>query len=116
MFVIFLWILAHHAQPLLRARVIETLSARFQSRVELAEFNVSAIQGLVVDGKGLKIYGQIDPNIHREGLQPPIGVDEFSFRIGVMSLLRSPMRVGTVYIKGLELNIPPKEDRQQFAT
>jgi hypothetical protein len=113
-FVIFLWILARHSQPLLRARVIETLSARFQSRVELAEFNVSAIQGLVVDGKGLKIYGQTDPNIHREGFQPLIGVDEFSFRIGVMSLLRSPMHVGTVYIKGLELNIPPKQDRQQF--
>jgi len=113
-FVIFLWILARQAQPLLRARVIETLSARFQSRVELAEFNVSAVQGLVVDGKGLRIYGQTDPNIRREGVQPLIGVVEFSFRIGVMSLLRSPMHVGTVYIKGLELNIPPKEDRQQF--
>jgi hypothetical protein len=113
-FVIFLWILAHHAEPLLRARVIETLSARFQSRVELPELHVSVVQGLVVDGKGLRIYGQTDPNIHREGLQALIGVDQFSFRIGVLSLLRSPMHVGTVYIKGLELNIPPKEDRQQF--
>jgi AsmA-like protein len=113
-FVVFLSILAHHAEPLLRARVIETLSTRFQSRVDLDELKVSMYQGLLVSGKGLRIYGQTDPNIHREGIQPLIGVDEFKFRAGIMSLLQSPMHVGTVYIKGLELNIPPKQDRQQL--
>ena len=48
---------------------------------------VSVYQGLVVSGKRLMIYGQIDPNIHREGMQPLIGVDEFRFRGGVLSLL-----------------------------
>jgi hypothetical protein len=113
-FVAFLSILAHHAEPLLRARVIETLSTRFRSRVDLANLNVSVSQGLVVSGTGLMIYGQNDPNIQREGVQPLIGVDEFNFRANVMSLLRSPMHIGTVYIKGLQLNIPPKQDRQQF--
>jgi len=107
-------ILAHHAEPLLRARVIETLSTRFQSRVELADLRVSVYQGLVVSGKGLMIYGQDDPDIQRAGVQPLIGVDEFRFRAGVMSLLASPAHIGTVYIKGLQLNIPPKQDRQQF--
>jgi hypothetical protein len=107
-------ILAHHAEPLLRARVIETLSTRFQSRVDLAELKVSVYWGLMVSGKGLMIYGQTDPNIHREGIQPLIGVDEFHFRASALSLLQTPMRVGTVYIKGLELNLPPKQDRQQF--
>lgn len=107
-------ILAHHAEPLLRARVIETLSTRFHSRVDLAELHVSLSQGLAVSGKGLMIYGQDDPNIHRAGVQPLIGVDEFRFRAGVLSLLRSPMHIGTVYIQGLQLNIPPKQDRQQF--
>lgn len=113
-FVVVLTILAHHAEPLLRARIIETLSTRFHSRVDLAELKVSVYQGLVVSGKGLMIYGLTDPNIHREGVQPLIGVDEFSFRAGVMSLLRSPMHVQTVYIKGLQLNIPPKQDRAHF--
>jgi hypothetical protein len=113
-FVIFLSILAHHAGPLLRSRVLETLSTRFQGRVDLADLKVSVYQGLVVSGKGLMIYGQTDPNIHLEGLQPLIGVDEFRFRVGVMGLLRSPMRVGTVYIKGLQLTIPPKQERQQL--
>src|SRR5258708_34095327 len=101
-FVIALSILAHHAEPLLRARVIETLSTRFHSRVDLAQLHVSVAQGLVVSGNGLMIYGQNDPNIHREGVQPLIGVDEFSFRAGIMSLLRSPMHIGTVYIRGLQ--------------
>ena len=115
-FVIFLSILVHHAGPLLRARVIETLSTRFQGRVDLADLKISVYQGLMVSGKGLMIYGQTDPNIHLEGVQPLIGVDEFRFRVGVMSLLRSPMHVGTVYIKGLQLNIPPKQERQQLWT
>jgi hypothetical protein len=113
-FVAVLSFLAYHAEPLLRARIIETLSTRFHSRVDLAELKVSVSQGLVVSGKGLMIYGPTDPNIHRDGIQPLIGVDEFSFRAGVMNLLRSPMHVRTVYIKGLQLNIPPKDDREHF--
>jgi hypothetical protein len=114
LFGLFLAFLVHHAEPLLRARVIETLSTRFQSRVDLEDLRVSIAQGLVVSGKGLRIFGQTDPNIHRPGFQPLIGVDEFHFRAEIMSLLKPPMHVGTVYIKGLELNIPPKQDRQQF--
>ena len=113
-FAIFLSILAHHAEPLLRVRVIETLSTRFQSRVELADLRVSVYQGLAVSGKGLMIYGQTDPDIQRPGVQPLIGVDEFRFHAGILSLLRSPTHIRTVYIKGLQLNIPPKQDRQQF--
>ncbi|MBI3476307.1 MAG: hypothetical protein HY010_11280 [Acidobacteria bacterium] len=113
-FLIFISFLAHHAEPLFRARVIDTLSTRFQSRVELASLKVSVAQGLVVIGTGVRIYGQSDPNIHREGIQPLIGVDEFRFRVGVLSLLRSPMHIRTVYLNGLQLNIPPKEDREQF--
>jgi hypothetical protein len=87
-FVVVLSLLAHHAEPMLRARVIESLSARFRSRVDLADLKVSVDQGLVVSGKGLMIYGPADPNIHREGWQPLIGVDEFRFRTGVLGLLR----------------------------
>ncbi len=112
---VFLIILARHAGPLLRARVIETLSTRFHGHVDLSDLEVSASQGLVVSGKGLMIYGQTDPNIHLPGMQPLIGVDEFRFRIGLMSLLHTPMHVGTVYIKGLQLNIPPKQDRHELS-
>jgi hypothetical protein len=112
--VISLTILVRHAEPLLRSRVIETLSTRFQSRVDLDGLTVSFTPGLLISGKGLRIYGQTDPNIHRPGFQLLIGVDEFSFRAKLTSLLKTPMQVGIVYIKGLEMNIPPKQARQQF--
>jgi len=113
-FAVFLAILAYHAEPLLRSRVIETLSTRFQGPVELASLDVSVIQGLAVSGRGLRIYGPKDPNVQREGVQPLIEVDEFRFWTSPLRLLRSPMRIGTVYIKGMTLNIPPKEDRGQL--
>ena len=43
------------SQPILRTRVIETLSARFKSRVDLAELHVWMADGIHRVGKGLKI-------------------------------------------------------------
>ncbi len=103
-----------HAQPILRARVIETLSARFKTKVELADLNVWIGDGLNVSGEGLKIFGPTDPNPSQPGVQALISIQAFHFRTGVMSLFHSPMHVATVYVRGMELNIPPKEDRQQL--
>jgi len=67
----------YHAEPILRGRIIDTLSARFHSRVELPEFYVSVAHGLQVSGRGLKIFGKSDLNMHQPGIQPLITVDEF---------------------------------------
>jgi len=107
-------ILISHAEPILRARVIETLSTRFKSRVELDAFHVSLLKGLQVSGEGLRIFGDTDPNNHEPGVQPIIGVAEFRFRTGIIDLLRSPMHVDTVYLRGLQLNLPPREQRGQM--
>jgi hypothetical protein len=97
------------AQPILRNRVIETLSNRFNSRVELASFRVSVANGIEVSGDGLRIFGTEDPNPYEPGVQPLIGVQEFRFQTAWPSLFRSAVHVDTVFVKGLELNIPPKE-------
>jgi len=107
-------IVASHAEPILRARVLETLSARFKTKVELDGFHVSALEGLQVSGSGLTLFGAEDPNNHEPGIQPLISVSEFRFRTGVMDLLRSPMHVNTVYMKGLILNLPPREQRAEL--
>ncbi len=104
---------AHYAEPLIRARLIETLTVRFSSRVELAAFHVSLRDGVQVYGSGLKIYGTTDLNIHQPGIQPLLAVDEFRFRGGLLNLLRSPMRIRRVYVSGLQINIPPKQERTQ---
>src|SRR3984893_15129578 len=102
------------SQPILRTRVIETLSARFKSRVELAELHVWVANGIHVDGKGLKIYGATDPNPWEPGVQPLLEIGEFRFQTALRSLFREPMHVDTIYVSGLSMNIPPKNERQQM--
>jgi AsmA-like protein len=102
------------AEPILRARVIETLSARFKSRVELAELHVWVANGVHVEGKGLKVYGATDPNPWEDGVQPLLEIGEFRFQTALRGLFREPTHVDTIYVSGLTMNIPPKNDRQQM--
>jgi hypothetical protein len=107
-------ILVSHAEPILRERITETLSARFHTKVELDGFHVSLVRGFQVSGEGLRLFGATDPNAHEPGIQPIISVAEFRFRTGLMGLFRSPMHVDTVYVKGLSLNLPPRGQRDQM--
>jgi len=104
----------YRAEPNLRADVIETLSTRFKSKVELDAFHVSLLQGLQVSGAGLRIFGETDPNNHQPGFQPIINVAEFSFHMGLQDLFRFPVHVDTVFVKGLQLNLPPRENRGEM--
>ncbi len=104
------------AEPVLRARVIDTLSARFKSKVELSGFQVSLLHGIEVFGTGLKVFGATDPNPYEPGVQALIDIPEFRFHTGLRNLFRSPMHIDTVYVKGMVLNVPPKQDRQQMTS
>lgn len=110
----FVAIAVSHAEPILRASIIETLSARFKSKVELDAFHVSLVKGLQVSGAGLRIFGDSDPNNHEPGFQPIISVSEFRFHLGLRQFLRTPKHVDTVFVKGLQLNLPPREHRNEL--
>lgn len=96
----------HRAQPLLKQRVVEALSARYDSRVELASFNVSAWHGFEVTGTGLTLYPR-----QLQMSQPLISADKFAFRIDWLGLLRNPMHIHLVRIHGLDIHLPPKQPR-----
>jgi hypothetical protein len=104
----------YREEPILRSTVIQSLSTRFKSKVELEAFHVSFSRGLLVSGKGLRIFGDTDPNNHEPGVQPIIEIGQFRFSLKLAQFLRSPMRVDTVYVSGLRLNLPPREDRAQM--
>jgi AsmA-like C-terminal region len=99
----------HRAAPILRSRVIDTLSTRFDSRVELQTFDVSVFQGFEVSGGGLKLY----PN-RLNTQQPLFTIDKFSFRTGWRDLFRTPMHIGQVRITGLGIHMPPKDQRKNM--
>src|SRR6202521_5187184 len=107
-------ILIFNAKPNLRTRVVETLSARFKSKVELEAFDVSLMKGFQVSGEGLRLFGDGDPNNHEPGIQPLIAVAEVRFRMEIRDFLRSPMRVKKVYLRGLRLHLPHREQSGQM--
>jgi hypothetical protein len=102
------------AEPILKGRVIETLSTRFNSHVELDDLQVSLIKGLAVTGKGLRIYAPDD--VVAAGAKDPLFVvQQFEFHTRLMGLFLKPTHVGAVHVQGLVINIPPKSMRQQNA-
>ncbi|MDE1177641.1 MAG: hypothetical protein PW789_13705 [Edaphobacter sp.] len=107
-------IMFYRSGPILKGRVIETLSTRFDSRVELDNFEVSVVKGFEVSGDGLKIYPP-DDVVEAGAKDPLISLDHFSFHANLMGLFLKPMHVGTVKVKGMTISIPPREMRQQAA-
>ncbi|WP_348640828.1 AsmA-like C-terminal region-containing protein [Granulicella arctica] len=106
------WV-ARHAEPLLRARVIETLSTRFHSPVQLDELHISFLNGLEVQGSGLRILylaGPTKPDA-RLNAPPMLSIHSFQFRTGWHQIFEPSLRVVTVQVQGAELHIPPKKER-----
>ncbi len=103
--------MVRRAGPILKGRVIETLSTRFKSRVEMDKFDVSVFRGLEVSGEGLRIY-PTDAVVAAGATQPLIQVRHFAFHTGLRGLFLKPMHVGTVQVTGLVVRIPPREYRQ----
>jgi hypothetical protein len=104
----------HHAEPIVRRRVVASLQQRFNSPVELDALHISVFRGLQVTGEGLRILriaGPNEPDVHKQGAAPMLSVKSFEFRAGVRELFEPTMRVEVVRVDGLQLNIPPKEDR-----
>ena len=105
-------VMLHRAGPILKGRVIETLSTRFKSRVELDQLQVSVLRGLEVSGDGLRIFPP-DDVVAAGATKPLISLAHFSFHAPLHGLFLKPMHVGTVHVRGMSIHIPPREMRQQ---
>ena len=99
------------ATPILKGRVIETLSTRFNSHVELDDFQVSLVKGLAVSGNGLRIFAP-DDVVAAGAKDPIISVQRFDFHASLAGLFLKPTHVRSVHVQGLAINIPPKSMRQ----
>ena len=107
-------IMLKRAEPILKGRVIETLSTRFNSHVDLDDLQVSLIKGLAVSGKGLRIFAP-DDLVAAGAKEPIIAVQQFNFHIGLVGLFLKPTHVRAVEVQGLAIHIPPKSVREQGA-
>jgi hypothetical protein len=107
-------VVINRAGPILKRRVTETLSTRFNGRVELDNLSVSVLRGLEVSGDRLRIFPP-DSVVAAGASQPLIAVENFSFHSGLVGLFVEPMHVRVVHVNALEINIPPREMRRQSA-
>ena len=100
-------------QPRLRNKLIQTLQARFHSPVELDRLEISMRKGILVTGGGLKILYLAGPDkpSDRPNSPPMLMVDHFEFQTGWRELLRPTTRVVSVKVRGVQVTIPPKEQR-----
>ncbi len=116
-------VLAHRAEPFLRARIVAALSERFHSRVELDSFHIALVSGLHgewgvwADGRGLRIWpptqvgGVAVPGVAQPG-DPLIRLDEFRFHAPVHYQPGIPIHIPEAQLKGLEIHLPPRSHFQ----
>jgi hypothetical protein len=103
-------------EPRMREKVVETLSARFNSPVELDRLSLSVDKDVIVTGGGLRILylaGPTKPDANPAAGRPMLSVQNFEFRTGWRELLRPTTRLVTVKVQGLQIHIPPKQERGQ---
>ncbi len=111
-----------HAEPIIRARVIDTLSAHFHAPVQLDHLDISLIKGVEigatgveVEGRGLRIpYIGDTAQLQTDHNAPMVSVDHFAFRTRLRGLVHQPTRILEVDVDGMELHIPPAEMRKQI--
>jgi AsmA-like C-terminal region len=103
---VFFW-RTRHMDNFVRLWVIRSLSQQFEGRVELRAVHVTGFPQLGVTGEDLAIHfdGHTD-------LPPLIHVDKFTFRLGMLALLRFPRHVSSVRIENMTISIPPREDNR----
>ena len=102
-------IVIHRAEPILKAKIVESLSTRFDSRVQLDRFHVSLFHGLNVSGGGLRLYPR-----RIQAADPLFAVSEFSFYTTWKQLFETPMYVERVRVTGLKIHLPPKDQRSNL--
>lgn len=108
-------VLAHRAEPLLRARIVEGLENHFHARVELDSFHVTLRDGLWAVGKGLRIWPPAEVggvNVENSAapgkLKPLIRLAEFRFHAPLRYEPGQPIRVSVILLRGLEVDVPPR--------
>jgi hypothetical protein len=114
-------VLAHRAEPYLRARIIEGLEQKFHARVELDSFHLSVRNGLGghwgvwAEGKGLRIWPparvagvEVPAPPQDAPAKPMIELREFRFHAPLIFAEGKPLQISVVELEGLNIDLPPR--------
>jgi len=84
--------------------IVQLLSARFQSKVDLEDFHVNVLPRMQVSGQGLSIHYH-----NRPETTPMIRIEKFSFELGFWGIFRVPHRIHHVHIQRMVITVPPRD-------
>lgn len=90
-------------RPHARGWVEHWLEAKYQSDVDLAQFDISVWPRVHVEGAGLvlRYHGRTD-------LPPLLAIRHFHVDTSLRHLLRAPRHVDHVHVEGMQINLPPR--------
>jgi hypothetical protein len=117
-------VLNRRFQPYLRQQAILYLRERFHSDVELAGLHVSLprispLRWALTKGRGTQLwvdgYGLVMRHKGRTDLPPMFAIRKFNFAVDPGTLFEKTKVVPVVEVEGLELNLPPKDERPALA-
>ncbi len=94
--------------PYVRDRAVNALADKFESEVRLASLRVTWSPRLGLSGEGLVIRHR-----GRTDVPPLIELQSFHADATIVGLLGKPMRLHTVQVTGLRINIPPGNGDEQ---
>jgi len=124
-FVVTARMLAARFQPYIREQAIEYLENRFDSDVELADLkvslpNTSLFQLVMTRGRGAhaRVEGEgiVLRHLGRRDIPPMFAMKRFNFEVDLGTLFEDTKVVSLVTLEGMEITIPPKGERPQYAT
>ena len=117
-------IIAKHFEPTLRAQAIQYLHDRFHSEVELQALHInrpkmSTLQILLRHGRGAIVAVEGDGLSMRFGgdaARPPLfSIKKVFFTVDLGVLFEPKKSVNFVSLEGMEINIPPKGEREHVS-
>ena len=94
-------------EPKLRQKMVHLIEERFDGKAEVESIDLSIFPTVRGSGKKLVLWYK-----GRKDIPPMISIDEFTVNMGFFELFSQPVKVAEVTLKGLVIQIPPKEQRR----
>jgi hypothetical protein len=96
---------ARHMDNAIRKWVVQELSRRFETQVELTTLQVTPFPSLRVTGEGLSVYYH-----GRTDLPPLIHVDRFTFSLHWTAIWKLPRHISGVAVESMTITVPRHEE------
>lgn len=101
-----IYVRARHSEERFREFVVEQLSDRFQSDVELKALHVKVFPRIGVEGEDLQLHRRNSPIP-----QPLIRIGRFYFAVNILGLLRPIKHIPLVQIDDMVITMPPRSQQ-----